>query len=107
MQIKVIPVGPIQTNCYFLIDETTQVAAMIDPGDDWEVLRDLVGKLGVELQYILLTHGHYDHTTAVPELQNIMAEYFGPESYHLQDYSLYYGNLQKNIADRIAAFERK
>ena len=45
--------------------------------------------------------------TAVPELQSAMAEYFGPESYHLQDYSLYYGNLQKNVADRIAAFERK
>lgn len=44
---------------------------------------------------------------AVPELQQAMAEYFGPESYHLQDYSLYYGNLQKNVADRIAAFERK
>ena len=44
---------------------------------------------------------------AVPELQETMAEYFGPESYHLQDYSLYYGNLQKNVADRIAAFERK
>lgn len=43
----------------------------------------------------------------VPELQAAMAEYFGPESYHLQDYSLYYGNLQKNVADRIAAFERK
>lgn len=43
----------------------------------------------------------------VPELQTAMAEYFGPESYHLQDYSLYYGNLQKNVADRIAAFERK
>ncbi len=44
---------------------------------------------------------------AVPELQAAMAEFFGPESYHLQDYSLYYGNLQKNVADRIAAFERK
>ena len=44
---------------------------------------------------------------AVPELQAAMAEFFGPESCHLQDYSLYYGNLQKNIADRIAAFERK
>ena len=43
----------------------------------------------------------------VPELQEAMAEFFGPESYHLQDYSLYYGNLQKNVADRIAAFERK
>jgi len=40
-------------------------------------------------------------------LQAAMADYFGPESFHLQDYSLYYGNLQKNVADRIAAFERK
>ena len=44
---------------------------------------------------------------AVPELQSAMAEFFGTESYHFQDYSLYYGNLQKNVADRIAAFERK
>ena len=43
----------------------------------------------------------------IPELQAGMLEYFGPESYHLQDYSLYYGNLKKNIADRIAAFERR
>lgn len=68
MQIKVIPVGPIQTNCYFLIEETTRCAALIDPGDDWEVLHKLVEKEKVNLQYILLTHGHYDHTTAVPEL---------------------------------------
>lgn len=44
---------------------------------------------------------------AVPQLQTAMAAYFGPESHHLQDYSLYYGNLQKNIANRISAFERK
>lgn len=43
----------------------------------------------------------------VPELQAAMAAHFGPESYHLQDYSLYYENLKQNVADRIAAFERK
>ena len=68
MQVKVIPVGPIQTNCYLLIDETTHRAALIDPGDEWEVLHKLVEDQKVELEYILLTHGHYDHTTAVPEL---------------------------------------
>jgi hypothetical protein len=44
---------------------------------------------------------------AVPELQTAMTKYFGSESYHLQDYILYYRSLQKNIADRIAVFERK
>ena len=31
---------------------------------------------------------------------------FGPESYHMHDYTFYYANLQKNIADRIAAFKK-
>lgn len=43
---------------------------------------------------------------SAPELQAAMAAFFGSESYHLQDYSLYYANLKQNVADRIAAFER-
>ncbi len=42
-----------------------------------------------------------------PELAQAMGSYFGPESFHLQDYGLYYGNLQQNVADRIAAFMEK
>ncbi len=38
------------------------------------------------------------------EIREALAEYFGEESLHLYDYNLYYGNLQKNIADRVAAF---
>lgn len=35
------------------------------------------------------------------------AALFGPESYHRYDYGLFYNNLKKNIADRIAAFMKK
>lgn len=38
------------------------------------------------------------------EIKEALAEYFGEESFHLYDYNLYYGDLQKNVADRIAAF---
>lgn len=38
------------------------------------------------------------------ELELTMGNYFGPESFHLQDYSLYFMNLQQNVADRIEAF---
>ena len=41
------------------------------------------------------------------EMQNALRKYFGPESFHLQDYNLYYGNLQQNVADRIDAFMKK
>lgn len=41
------------------------------------------------------------------ELAEAMGKYFGPESFHLQDYSLYFRNLQQNVADRVAAFMSK
>ena len=68
MKVKVMPVGPIGTNCYILEDEQTQVAAIIDPGDEAERILSVMGEENVTVEYILLTHGHYDHTTAVPAL---------------------------------------
>lgn len=38
------------------------------------------------------------------QLSEAMLPYFGSESYHMSDYSLYFMNLQENVADRIAAF---
>lgn len=38
------------------------------------------------------------------EMQAALSEYFGPESFHLQDYSLYFMNLQQNVEDRINTF---
>ncbi len=68
MRIDTVCVGPIQTNCYLLQDETAGVCALIDPGDEASRLAALVEKSGCRLQYILLTHGHFDHYTAVPPL---------------------------------------
>lgn len=68
MKVKVMPVGLIGTNCYILEDEQAQVAAIIDPGDEAERILSVMGEENVTVEYILLTHGHYDHTTAVPAL---------------------------------------
>ncbi|MDM8239054.1 MBL fold metallo-hydrolase [Pseudoflavonifractor phocaeensis] len=68
MKVSVMQVGPIGTNCYFLQDEESGLMAIIDPGDDWDRILHQVKKAEGEVKYILLTHGHYDHTTAVPDL---------------------------------------
>ena len=62
MKISIMQVGPIGTNCYILEDE--KKIAVIDPGEETEGT----------VEYILLTHGHYDHTTAVPELHKALPE---------------------------------
>ena len=68
MKIDSIMVGPIMTNCYLLSDETAGACALIDPGDEADRVLDMVSRSGCALQYILLTHGHFDHTTAVRPL---------------------------------------
>ena len=74
MNIITMQVGTIRTNCYILTDEDTKQAAVIDPGDDAQKILAKIQEEGVEVRYLLLTHGHYDHTTAVPELHQALAE---------------------------------
>ena len=74
MQVKVLQVGPIGTNCYLLEDEKAHVAAVIDPGDEAGRILQVIKDDGVDVKYILLTHGHYDHTTAVPQLHKALPQ---------------------------------
>ncbi len=66
--------GELETNCYILLDEETMEAAVIDPADEAETLRDTIGDLGATLRYILLTHGHRDHTLAAPALHQMFPD---------------------------------
>ena len=74
MEVKVLQVGPIGTNCYILEDEKARAAAIIDPGDEAGRIRQVIEDDGVDVKYILLTHGHYDHTTAVPQLHKALPQ---------------------------------
>ena len=74
MEVKVLQVGPIGTNCYILEDEKARAAAIIDPGDEAGRILQVIEADGVDVKYILLTHGHYDHTTAVPQLHKALPQ---------------------------------
>ena len=74
MKVKWMQVGPIGTNCYILEDEQTNQAAVIDPGDEADRILKALEEDKVQVKYILLTHGHYDHTTAVPQLHKALPQ---------------------------------
>ncbi len=74
MKVKVLCVGPIGTNCYILEDEGAKLAAVIDPGDEADKILEVLRADGVTTKYILLTHGHYDHTTGVPDLHKALPQ---------------------------------
>lgn len=69
MQYRVIPVTPFQQNCSLLWCEETKKAAVVDPGGDIERILAAVTKSGVEVEKILLTHGHIDHAGGTAELR--------------------------------------
>lgn len=70
MKIGIIPAGSYMTNCYIVIDESTNESIVIDPGDDARRLLEEFDKTGSHLNFIILTHGHADHTAAVDEFKN-------------------------------------
>ena len=65
MLIKTLTVGQIETNCYVVTDENTLECAIIDPGDESNVILDYIEDHKLKPKYIFLTHGHFDHTMAV------------------------------------------
>ena len=68
MKIVCLPLGDYQTNTYILYREGEQKCLVIDPGYEPHQISRYVNQLGLEIEAILLTHGHFDHVGAVREL---------------------------------------
>ena len=68
MLIKTITVGALETNCYIAADEQSLECAVIDPGADASTILDYLEDTHLRCRFVLLTHGHFDHTGAVPDI---------------------------------------
>ena len=62
-QIKSITLGELGNNCYLITDQASGLSALVDCTDDSKEMRDFIGS--AKLEYILLTHGHFDHIGGV------------------------------------------
>lgn len=61
INIKIFNVTALMTNCIYLTDEETGKTAVVDPGDKSDDLNKQIDRDGGKLEYVILTHGHYDH----------------------------------------------
>ena len=68
MKILHLCVGMVGTNCYIFYDEKTMEGAVIDPGDNAPAILQAAKEHGVRITWVLLTHGHFDHILAVPQV---------------------------------------
>jgi glyoxylase-like metal-dependent hydrolase (beta-lactamase superfamily II) len=89
-------VGPVATNCWiYPIDDKT--AAIIDPGEKADLIISTLEKLSLSPAFILLTHGHFDHITALPKL----AKHYAPAKPVIAIHRLDEGYLEKGLANRL------
>lgn len=84
MNIKVLKVGYLKCNCYILEDK--KKVLIVDPGDEYEVIKKEIKEK--EVVGILITHSHFDHVGCVKDIVN---------DYHVKVYS--YDNLKEEDYD--------
>lgn len=68
LKVNVLTLGAYQVNCYIIHDEKSTSCCVIDPGYEADTILDKLSELGLTLEAILLTHGHFDHVGAVRDL---------------------------------------
>ncbi|MGE5329551.1 MAG: MBL fold metallo-hydrolase [Deltaproteobacteria bacterium] len=64
-----LELGMLETNCYIFVDEETRQGMIIDPGDDVTKLLDIINNEKIQIKYIVLTHGHWDHIGVVDRIK--------------------------------------
>ncbi len=68
MVVKKIIVGPLESNCFIITDETSKRAMVIDPGDEPDRIMDVIKKENLAVEYIVCTHAHFDHVGALVDV---------------------------------------
>ncbi|MBQ8159579.1 MAG: MBL fold metallo-hydrolase [Clostridia bacterium] len=66
IEYQTLTVGPIATNCYMLYLKDRSDCVIVDPGGDADRIIRMLG--GRRIAAVLLTHGHFDHVLALPDL---------------------------------------
>ncbi len=85
MNMKTLPLGAYQTNCYIIWGDDSSDCIVIDPGYTPETVLAEAKKLNKTVAAVFLTHGHFDHVGGV---RGIAQETGCPVYLHKSDLSL-------------------
>ena len=66
---EILPVGMLQCNCSIFGDEQSREAIVVDPGDDISTIGEALGRHGLTVKAIVITHAHIDHIGGAAKLK--------------------------------------
>lgn len=70
MILEIVNANIYGVNTYIVGDEETKKALVIDPTGKFDQIKNKIDHLQLEVEAIVLTHGHGDHIGAVKEMKN-------------------------------------
>jgi glyoxylase-like metal-dependent hydrolase (beta-lactamase superfamily II) len=70
MKLLRLVTGLLRVNTYFLVDENSGKAIVIDCGERYKQIKETEKTLGVKIEAVLLTHAHFDHSGCAKKLQD-------------------------------------
>ena len=86
-RVAIIPVTAFAQNCTVLFEQESRQAVVFDPGGDADRIMEMLTHEGLDVQHILLTHGHLDHAGGATALQAALTvpgkplvEIWGPDA---------------------------
>ena len=83
LNIAILPVTPFQQNCTLIWNDDSKSGVVIDPGGDVPLIVKGLEETGIQVDQILLTHGHLDHVGGAMELkEHLGVDIVGP---HIDD----------------------
>lgn len=86
MLLEVRARPPLFKNGYVVACEETREGVIVDPGDEVEDLLEVVAREQIRVNYILLTHAHFDHVAGVGRAKIALG---APVCLHAGDRALY------------------
>jgi glyoxylase-like metal-dependent hydrolase (beta-lactamase superfamily II) len=95
VRVSTFTVGPFQENTYLVVDETTNEAAIVDPGDEGDRLVAAIRATGATLRAVWLTHAHVDHIGGVAAVKRAFSV---PVHLHPADEPLYRAGARQAAA---------
>lgn len=72
MKIALLPSGPLRVNTYIAEDEATKKGFIVDPGGYDTQMIKYIAENNIDIEYIILTHGHEDHIAGVNEYKEMI-----------------------------------
>lgn len=94
ISIYKLAVGELETNCYIVANEKAKGVTIIDPGAEANKILEHLGNK--EIDSVILTHGHFDHISAI----DILAKNYDFKLYIHQEDAEMLNDPMKNLSDQ-------